>query len=143
MSRFAFPLACLLCLICSAFAQNITNTPFANLTLIRQNEANFSSDVALPNFPCDSASTGRIGGYRPLDLDDIKADYDELSYVSRSVLTYFLEATANLTNCDSLLEGDFNISDACSQVRPNLVLCQNGPAAFAVATQCTSANGKT
>ncbi|KAL3131579.1 hypothetical protein ABBQ38_007879 [Trebouxia sp. C0009 RCD-2024] len=111
MSLVAICLACLLCLTCTAFAQDITSTPFANLTLIRQYEANFSSNVALPSFPCDSTSSGLSGGYQPLDLDDINT-----YYASQAVLQYFLAATANLTECEAILDNGFNISEACSQV---------------------------
>ena len=109
----------LACLTCSAFAQTITGTPFANLTLIRQNEANFSSNVALPSFPCDSSSSGLVGGYQPLDLDDV-----DLSYVSQAVLGYFVKATSNLTECDIIINGVFNTTDACSQVRPQTALAR-------------------
>lgn len=112
MLRGAIVLACLLCLS-SAFAQNLNSTAFANLTVIRQNDANFSSNVTLPSFPCDASSPGLVGGYKPLDLDDV-----DLYYVTQYVLDYFTRATANLTDCDIFRGGIFNITDACSQVRP-------------------------
>lgn len=114
MLRGATILACLLGLTCTAFAQNsgATNTPLANLTVIRQNDANFSSDVTVPSFPCDSSSTGLVGGFKPLDLDDIN-----LYYVTRAVVSYFVLATSNITDCDIFVDGAFNITDACSQVR--------------------------
>ena len=114
MMRGATVLACLLGLTCTAFAQNSrpTSTAFANLTLFRQNDANFSSDVTVPSFPCDSSSTGLVGGYKPLDLDDIN-----LYYITRAVLNYFVLATSNVTDCDYLVNGGYNLTDACSQVR--------------------------
>ena len=115
----AVALACLLCVTYTAFAQDLTSTPFANLTLIQQNDANFSSNVALPSFPCDGAGKGLSGGYSSLDPEDI-----DTYYVSQFVLRYFLVATANLTDCEVLLDNIFNISEACSQVRPSFVLCK-------------------
>ena len=118
MVRGTIILTCLLCLTCSALAQNLNSTAFANLTLIRQNDANFSSNVALPSFPCDTSSPGLVGGYKSLDLDDV-----DLYYVTQYVLNYFIDATSNLTDCDFYLRGGFNITDACSQVRPPCMNC--------------------
>ena len=112
--RGATILTCLLCLTCSAFAQNLNSTAFANLTVIRQNDANFSSNVALPSFACDTSSPGLVGGFKSLDLYDV-----DLYYVTEYVLNYFIEATSNLTDCDLFVGGGFNITDACSQVRPH------------------------
>lgn len=114
MLRGATVLACLLCLTCSASAQTLNSTAFANLTVIRQNDANFSSNLALPSFPCGASSPGLVGGYKSLDLDDV-----DLYYVTKYVLDYFTTATSNLTDCDVYGGGIFNITDACSQVGPH------------------------
>ena len=128
MLRGAPILACLLCLTCSASAQNLNSTAFANLTVIRQNNANFSSNLALPLFPCGASSPGRVGGYKSLDLDDI-----DLYLVTQYVLSYYIAATANLTDCDIIDPGVFNITDACSQVGSH---CRNCPCYCCICQGC-------
>lgn len=116
--RFLLSVACLLCLTQSAFAQNYTaSTPMANLTLIKQAQNNFSSNVATPSYPCDSTSPGRVGGYSQLDLDDAQS-FEDVSYVAQAVFNYYLYATANLTDCKLPGDAEVNISSACSQVLP-------------------------
>ncbi|KAL0030622.1 hypothetical protein WJX79_010092 [Trebouxia sp. C0005] len=70
--------------------------------------------MTLPSFPCDGSS-GLIGGYSTLDLDDAQNDED-LYYIVNEVFNYFYSATINLTDC-TFIEVDYsNLTNACSQV---------------------------
>lgn len=114
--RVVLPALCLLGLSCSAYAQNLTaSTPAANLTVVAQAIANFTN-MTYPSFPCDSISTsGLVGGYKTLDLDDAQNDED-LYFIVNEVFNYFYTSTINLTDCTFLEVDASNLTNACSQV---------------------------
>ena len=117
--RLLLSIACLLGLSCTAYAQNLTaSTPPANLTVITQANNNFTN-MALPSFPC-SASSGLVGGYSTLDLDN--AQNDDLYYLISDVFDYFSASTFNFTDCTFVQVDYLNVTNACSQVRKSEVI---------------------
>ena len=117
LSRAVLVAAAVLCLSAGAHAQNFTtSTPYQNLTAYKQAVSNFSGSVQEPSFPCGSSSSGLVGGYQTIDLDN-QENVDDLNYVFNDVYNYFLIATTNLTDCALPSFPDaFNLSAACSQV---------------------------
>lgn len=120
MVRLATVTLAVLCFSSVVYGQNFTaSTPAMNLTAYKQAVSNFSESVALPAFPCDSTSSGLVGGYQSVDLDtlDNSEVLDDIQYVLSDVFNYFLDATINLTNCQVAFQPVVNISSVCSQVR--------------------------
>lgn len=116
LSRAALATIAVLCLTVGATAQNFTaSTPFQNLTAYKQAFSNFSTSVTEPTFPCGSGSSGLVGSYHAVDLDN-NENQDDLEYIISDVYNYFLLSTINITGCTFPDVPSVNVSAACSQV---------------------------
>ena len=116
LSRAVLATAAVLCLTVGVSAQNFTtSTPYQNLTAYKQAVSNFSTSVTEPPFPCGSGSSGLVGTYHAIDLDN-NENQDDLEFIIGDVYNYFLLSTINITGCTFPEAPLVNVSAACSQV---------------------------